>query len=340
MLSVDVCKPKAPMLSHPDNVLFQSEKPFPVIAACEHYAGSEKFIRKAFELQNRLGPVFDINCDCEDGATPGNEHAHAAMIVTELQSSQNAHARAGVRIHDVTHPAWQDEVDQLVEGVGNRLAFISLPKANRDSDIATMVDYIEKKSQRANLTHAIALHVIVETPGALRDVMKIGALPGLQAIAFGQLDFISGHHGAIPMSAMHSPGQFEHVLIRRAKAEIVEAALTNGLVPTHSLTLGLTDTSRVYADAHTARSHFGFLRMWSIHPAQIAPIIDAMKPDFSEVEFAAAVLLEAQQAHWAPIRHQGKLQEAATYRFHWELLKRAKVTGVVIPPEALAAFFS
>jgi citrate lyase subunit beta/citryl-CoA lyase len=327
------------MLSHPDSILFQSEKPFPIIAACEHYAGSEKFIRKAFELQNKLGPVFDINCDCEDGATPGNEHTHAAMIVNELQSDQNVHARAGVRIHDVTHPAWRDEIDMLVEGVGAKLAFISLPKAHCAADIATMIDYVEKKSQRTQLTHPIPLHVIVETPGALRDVMQIGALPGLQAIAFGQLDFISGHHGAIPMSAMHSPGQFEHVLIRRAKAEIVEAALTNGLVPTHSLTLDLTDATRVYSDAHTARSQFGFLRMWSIHPAQIESIIDAMKPDFSEVQIAAAVLLEAQQAHWAPIRYEGKLQEAATYRFHWELLKRAKVTGVAIPAQASAAFF-
>lgn len=327
------------MHSHPDTVLFHGEKPFPVIAACEHYAGSQKFIRKAFELQNRLGPVFDINCDCEDGAAPGNEHAHAAMIVGELQSDQNAHARAGVRIHDVTHPAWRDEVDLLVEGVGERLAFISLPKANCVDDIAAMLDYIGKKSERAELTRAIPLHVIVETPGALRDVMQIAALPGLQAIAFGQLDFISGHHGAIPMSAMHSPGQFEHVLIRRAKAEIVEAALTNGLVPTHSLTLDLSDTKRVYSDAYTARNQFGFLRMWSIYPAQIEPIIEAMRPDFSEVQIAAAVLLEAQQAQWAPIRHQGKLQEAATYRYHWELLKRAKVTGVEVPAQALAAFF-
>jgi citrate lyase subunit beta/citryl-CoA lyase len=26
------------------------------------------------------------------------------------------------------------------------------------------------------------------------------------------------------------------------------------------------------------------LRMWSIHPKQILPIVEAMRPDFSEVE--------------------------------------------------------
>ena len=54
---------------HPDEVLYQGAgKPFPALNACEHYAGNEKLIRKALELQAELGPVFDITGDCEDGA--------------------------------------------------------------------------------------------------------------------------------------------------------------------------------------------------------------------------------------------------------------------------------
>jgi citrate lyase subunit beta / citryl-CoA lyase len=126
-----------------------------------------------------------------------------------------------------------------------------------------LIEYIQKKCAQHGVAREIPIHVIIETPGALRDVMDIAELPWMQAIAFGQLDFISAHQGAIPASAMRSPGQFEHALIRRAKAEIAEAALTNGLVPTHSLTLDLTDAQTIYSDAHTARQQFGFLRMWS-----------------------------------------------------------------------------
>ena len=54
--------------AHPNEALFKGERPFPVIASCEHFAGSEKLIRKALALQDTLGPVFDVTCDCEDGA--------------------------------------------------------------------------------------------------------------------------------------------------------------------------------------------------------------------------------------------------------------------------------
>ena len=71
------------------------------------------------------------------------------------------------------------------------------------------------------------MHVLIETHGALRDVWQIAALPGVESIDFGLMDFVSGHHGAIPASAMRSPGQFEHRLIARAKAEVVAAALAD-----------------------------------------------------------------------------------------------------------------
>ena len=38
---------------------------------------------------------------------------------------------------------------------------------------------------------------------------------------------------------MRSPQQFEHELLRRAKAEMVAAALANGIVPADNVTLEL-----------------------------------------------------------------------------------------------------
>ena len=42
-------------MRHPKVVLFAGEKPFPVLPAVDHYAGSEKLMRKALELQKELG---------------------------------------------------------------------------------------------------------------------------------------------------------------------------------------------------------------------------------------------------------------------------------------------
>ena len=325
--------------THPRDALFSGEKAFPVIPACEHFAGSEKLIVKALELRDRLGPVFDVTCDCEDGAEAGREKQHAQMIVDVLLSDRNAHGMAGVRIHDITHAHWKSDVDILVGGAGKVLAYLTLPKCTSAAQAAEMIDYIETMAKRRKLKRRIPVHVLVETHGALRDAFAIAALDGVQALAFGLMDFVSGHHGAVHASNMRSPGQFEHPLIVRAKTEIVAAALANGVVPAHNVSLDLKNAYNVFRDGWRARNEFGFLRMWSIHPTQIQPIVDAMKPDLREVAEAGEILLAAQRVNWGPIQYHGELHDRATYRYFWELLQKAKVTGVTVPEEVMAAFF-
>jgi citrate lyase subunit beta/citryl-CoA lyase len=325
---------------HPNQALFGGEKPFPIIPSCEHFAGSEKLILKALSLQDSLGPIFDITCDCEDGAAAGQEREHAEMIVRVLNSEANKCRMAGARIHDYTHAAWRLDVDILVGGAGKLLAYITIPKCTKASQAAEMIAYIQKVAASHGITRQIPIHILVETHGALHEVYEIAALPWLQVIDFGLMDFVSGHHGAIPASAMRSPGQFEHRLLARAKAQVVAAALAHGVIPAHNVTLDLKNTETTFSDASRARNEFGFLRMWSIYPTQIPAIVDAMKPNYDEVTIASNILLAAQAAEWGPIQYGGELHDRATYRYFWEVLQKAKLTSVEMPPAALQAFFS
>jgi citrate lyase subunit beta / citryl-CoA lyase len=325
--------------THPSTALFAGEKSFPIIPSCEHFAGSEKLILKALALQDEYGPIFDITCDCEDGAPAGQEKAHAEMIVRVLTSAANKHKQAGARIHDFSHAHWREDVEILVSGAGNVLRYITIPKSTSYTDARVMIDHIRATALARNIKREIPIHILIETHGALRDVAQLATLPNVEVLDFGLMDFVSGHHGAIPAAAMRSPGQFEHKLIARAKAEMVAAALACGVVPAHNVCLDLKNADVVRADASRARNEFGFLRMWSIYPAQIQPIVDAMKPDNSEVEDAANILLAAQAVDWGPIQYKGELHDRATYRYFWELLQKAKVTGVKMPAAALSAFF-
>jgi citrate lyase subunit beta/citryl-CoA lyase len=323
-------------LMHPAQALFGGERPVPVIASCDHYAGSEALIRKALALQAELGPIFDVTMDCEDGAAAGKEREHAEMVVDLLRSAANQHRMAGVRIHDHGHPAWRADVDVVVRGAGDRCAHLTIPKATAARQVADMIQHIRDVARAAGVTRAIPVHVLIETHGALREVHDIAALPGVRALDFGLMDFVSGHLGAIPAAAMRSPGQFEHALVARAKTELVAAALGAGVVPAHNVTLDIKNPYQTWADARRARDQFGFLRMWSVHPIQIRPIVHALQPDFSEVERACAILLAAQRASWGPIQHQGELQDRATYRYYWQLVQRAHVSGQSLPDEARA----
>jgi citrate lyase subunit beta/citryl-CoA lyase len=329
--------------AHPAEVLYQGSRPFPALPGCEHYAGPEKLLAKAMQLQaDSLAngrPVFDITADCEDGAPAGVEAAHAEMIATAIAGPANRHGRIGARIHDVRHPHWREELEIIVARAGNRLAYVVFPKSECADDALVQISALDELRDRHGIEREIPVHVLIETHGALHEAWQIAALPHVESIDFGLMDFVAAHHGAIPGDAMNSPGQFDHPLLARAKTDIVAAALGNGVVPTHNISTELRDMDAVRADARRARTGFGFLRMWSIHPAQIQPIVEAMRPDFSEVTAAAGILTTAQDADWGPIQRDGRLHDRASYRYYWDLLRRAQATGCDIPPQVRHRFF-
>lgn len=322
----------------PQDVLFAGEKPFPLLPAVDHYAGSEKLMRKAMALQHELGPIFDITCDCEDGAPAGAELEHARMIVDLVAGDDNRYGRIGARIHDITHSAWLSDLETLVSGAGHRLAFITLPKVRSANDALLQIQALRNFETLSRQPRRIPVHILIETHGALRDVWKIAELDGVQSLDFGLMDFVSAHHGAMGADAMRSPMQFTHPLLVRAKTEIVAAALANGVVPSHNVTTELRDSEIIRSDARRARKDFGFMRMWSIHPNQILPIVETLRPDFAEVQEAAEIICAAQANNWGPIRHGQRLHDRASYRYFWELLCRAESTGVPLPTEAKALF--
>lgn len=329
---------KTPSALHPQAALHGAGRTLPILAPCVHYAGKERYLRKALELQNERGPSFDIAADCEDGAPVGAEQEHAQMVARLIMSGDNRHQRMGVRTHGVRDATWRDELEVLVTQAGERLAFLTVPKSESVAEVEEYLDGVLLAVARAGIGREIPVSVLIETPGAVHDAWSIAALPGIVSLDFGTLDYVSAHHGAIPMSVMESPGQFDHVLLRRAKAETTAAALAHGIVAAHGVSMALDDADAVYADARRARDEFGFLRMWSIHPSQIAPIVSAMQPEHNAIVEAASVLFAAQAANWGPIAAGNKMHDRASYRYYWSVLQQAHAAGAAMPAHAKGWF--
>ncbi|CAG2154653.1 L-malyl-CoA/beta-methylmalyl-CoA lyase [Cupriavidus campinensis] len=324
---------------HPSEVLFQGEAIPVQLPVCDHYAGSEKLMRKSLALQQELGPVFDITFDCEDGAAVGLEREHATLCAQLINSPENVHNRVGVRIHDPAHPHWREDIDILVAAAGARLAYVVVPKVTDVVEVARVTDHVNHVARSAGIARHIPIHVLIETHAALEQVFDIAALVQVECLSFGLMDFVSAHHGAIPGDAMRSPGQFEYPLIRRAMLEISAACHRHGKVPSHNVSTDVQHPQRAGDDASRARAEFGYLRKWSIHPGQIAPIVAAFRPTDTEIGAASEILLAAHENNWAPIRHDGQLHDRASYRYYWALLQRAHATGTSLPAAAAELFF-
>jgi len=324
-------------MAHPRDVLLGAQAGAVHLPVCDHYSGVEVRMRKSLQLQAEMTQefgacVFDVTLDCEDGAPVGGEAEHAALV-TELALGVAPQARVGVRVHPVDHPAFEADVSYIASRAGQRLTHIMVPKVESLAD----VQRAEQALIQAGAGH-LPLQVLIESPAAVHRAFDIAAHPRVQSMSFGLMDFVSAHGGAIPSEGLGVQGQFTHPLVVRAKLEIASACHAHGKVPSHCVVTEFSDTQAMTQAARRAAREFGFTRMWSIHPAQIRPILEALAPQAHEIELASEILLAAVKADWAPISHAGQLHDRASYRFFWQVLQRAFDTGRVLPAEVREFF--
>ena len=324
-------------MSHPRDVLLGSQAGSVQLPVCDHYSGVEVRMRKSLQLQAEMTQefgtcVFDVTLDCEDGAPVGGEAEHAALV-TELALSAAPEARVAVRVHPVDHPSFQADIAAIAGKAANRLTHIMVPKVESVADVQLAEQALIQAGAKD-----LAVHVLIESPAAVHGAFDIAAHPRVQSLSFGLMDFVSAHGGAIPAHGMSGQGQFTNLLVVRAKLEIASACHAHGKVPSHCVVTEFNDTTALRAAAQRAAHEFGYTRMWSIHPAQIRPILEAMAPDAAAIEVASEIVLAAHAAQWAPISHKGQLHDRASYRFFWQVLERAHSTGCSLPAEVQLFF--
>ena len=323
------------MSPHPRDVLMGAQAGSVQLPVCDHYSGVELRMRKSLQLQAEMTQeygtcVFDVTLDCEDGAPVGGEAEHAALV-TELALAAAPDARVAVRVHPVDHPHFDADVAHIAGRAGHRLVHLMVPKVESLQD----VERAARALDAAGAT-ALPLQVLIESPAAVHRAFDIAAHPRVQSLSFGLMDFVSAHGGAIPSEGMGVQGQFSHPLVLRAKLEIASACHAHGKVPSHCVVTEFSDPQAMRQSAWRASRELGYTRMWSIHPAQIRPILEAMAPSAAEVERAVQIVLAAHAVQWAPISHGGQLHDRASYRFFWQLLERAHRTGQNLPTEIQA----
>jgi citrate lyase subunit beta/citryl-CoA lyase len=347
-------------VSHPREVLLGAQGAAGFLPVCDHYSGVEARMVKSLQLQAEMmeefgACVFDVTLDCEDGAPVGGEKDQANMVAALANTAQAApeliansvHRRLGVRLHAVDHPAFEADVEIVVGGAAQSLSYIMVPKVESVADVERAVAALDAVVRPGQRPTPLPLHVLIESPAAVQRAFDIAAHPRVQSVSFGLMDFVSAHGGAIPSSAMgvraatddQTLDQFHHPLVLRAKTEISSACHAHGKVPAHCVVTEFRDADALVKAARFAATALGYTRMWSIHPSQIRPILQAFSPSSQEVDLAARIIGQAIEQEWAPISVQGSLHDRASYRYFWQVLERAHQTGGVLP-ESMQVYFS
>jgi citrate lyase subunit beta / citryl-CoA lyase len=335
---------------HPRQVLLGSQAAAYALPVVDHYCGVEARMKKSLALQAQLmeefgACVMDVTLDCEDGAPAGQELEHANLVLKVLlagiESAQSAITniapRIGVRVHAIDHVAFANDVRIIVGGATHAISYVMIPKVESAADVDVAAKAIDAAGGAK-----LPIHVLIESSAAVSKAFEIAAHPRVQSISFGLMDFVSSHGGAIPASAMTAVGQFTHPLVTRAKLEIAAACHAHGKVPSHCVVTEFADTAKMQQAASQASQQLGYTRMWSIHPSQVRPILQAFAPDAKAIENATQIIALGADHHWAPASFDGQLHDRASYRYYWQLLERAWATGRLAQaalPVALRAFF-
>lgn len=141
-----------------------------------------------------------------------------------------------------------------------------------------------------------ALVALVETVEGLFGLHEAATAPGVERLAFGNLDF--GTDARIPgTGAALDPARFQIAIASR------HAGLPP---PIDGVTVAVNDAAALAAEIASARA-LGFTAKLCIHPGQVSRVNEGFAPSDEEVRWASRIVRAAEESGGAAIQVDGKM---------------------------------
>ncbi|MGE3865775.1 MAG: CoA ester lyase, partial [Hyphomonadaceae bacterium] len=234
-----------------------------------------------------------------------------------------------------------DDVTQIVEGVGDKLDVMMVPKVEGPWDIHYMDQLLALLEARHGLTKPILLHAILETAEGVANVEAIaGASPRMQGISLGPADLAAsrkmkttrvggGHPGyrviEDPVGEGASRAAAQQDLWHYTFAKMVDACAAHDIKPFYG-PFGAIDDPQGCEQQFRNAFIMGCVGAWSLHPSQISIAKKVFNPDPAEVAFAKRIL-EAMPDGSGVAMLDGKMQDDATWKQAKVIVDLAKLVA-------------
>ncbi len=287
-------------------------------------ASSPKMIEKAMAL-----PADLVFLDLEDAVAPAQKEAARKNAIAALNELDWGTKVRAVRVNGADTRWAYDDVIQVVEGAGDKLDVIIVPKPKAARDIwffDTLLSQIEIKK---GLKKKIGLEALIEESAALSRVEEIAASsPRLEALILGFGDLSASQGVRLGISgdpSLRYPGDMWHF----ARVRMISACRANGLDAIDGPFGNFRDPEGYRREATWAAT-LGAVGKWAIHPGQIELANEVFAPTADEIESAKKM----KAAYDAAIRDGagaagagGMLIDAVVVRIFENVLERAKLSG-------------
>ena len=288
-----------------------------------------------------LASQVDVLLGNLEDAIPTERKEQAREGLVEVGSKHDlGGTQLWARVNSLDSPWFLDDVMRLVEGLGNRLDVIMIPKVEGPWDIHFVDQLLAQLEARAALREPILIHAILETAlGVSRVEEIVGASPRMQGLSLGPADLaasrrmkttrVGGGHPGYLVREDPDPDRPEATrttaqqdLWHYTLARMVDACVAAGARPYYG-PFGAIDDPVACEDQFRNAYLLGCVGAWSLHPSQIAIAKRVFSPAPEDVAWARRVV-EAMPDGSGAAMIDGKMQDDATFKQCQVMLETAR----------------
>jgi citrate lyase subunit beta / citryl-CoA lyase len=234
-------------------------------------------------------PADEVFLDLEDSVAPGAKEEARANIVAALNDNDWTGKTVVVRINGVPTKWCYRDVIEVVEGGGEHIDCLMIPKVEYATDVTFVDDLLRMIEDTIGLEKRIGLELQIETATGLTNIDEIAQVSDrAETLIFGPADMSASLGLPTVTAGLPMPGypgdHWHHVLMT-----ILIAARNAGLQAIDGPYLVIKDLDGFREMSLQARA-LGYDGKWALHPGQIDVLNEVFTPSQDEFDKAEAML--------------------------------------------------
>jgi citrate lyase subunit beta/citryl-CoA lyase len=276
-------------------------------------------------------PADEVFMDLEDSVAPGAKEEARANIVAALKEGDWADKTVVVRINGVPTKWCYRDVIEVVEGAGEHIDCLMIPKVEYATDVTFVDDLLRMIEDTTGMEKRIGLELQIETATGLTNIDEITQVSDrAETLIFGPADMSASLGLPTVTAGLPMPGypgdHWHHVLMT-----ILIAARNAGLQAIDGPYLVIKDLDGFREMALRARA-LGYDGKWALHPGQIDVLNEVFTPTQDEFDKAEAILEAYADATdvqmTGAVMFGGEMIDEASRKMAEQLAMRGRAAGL------------
>jgi citrate lyase subunit beta/citryl-CoA lyase len=290
--------------------------------------------RPRFQEKADASAVDMVILDLEDSVAPAAKEEAREQVVQALRRYRYEGKVRGVRVNSVDTRWCADDVRHVVEGAGDRLDCLVIPKVE-DVDMVHFVHHLLNQLElKLGLARRIGLELQVESALGLENAFAVAsASPRSETLVLGPVDLAADMGmpgGAVSGASVGHPGEVWHYFLAR----VAVAARAAGLQAIDGPFTEVRDLDGLRTSARRAAA-LGYDGKWVIHPDQAEVVNQVFSPSLEAFEHAYRVVEAYRRATevdgTGAVMLDAEMIDEASRKHAVATLERGRASGMTVP---------